>query len=82
MKISYSFAPVLVSLLAEISKKIDTEIIFSLLDKLFNDKVASSEDLGEDLNITISRVNHHIRNFNDSSLLYRKKRLLYLRVAA
>lgn len=27
----------------------------------------------------ISRVNHHLRNLNDSGLLYRKKRLIYLR---
>jgi predicted transcriptional regulator len=27
----------------------------------------------------ISRVNHHLRNLNDSGLVYRKKRLIYLR---
>ncbi len=56
-----------------------TKIIFSLLDKLSNDEVISSEALAEDLNIKISRVNHHLRNLNDSGLLYRKKRLIYLR---
>ena len=54
-------------------EKTATKIIFSLVDKLSNNEVTSSEDLADDLNITISRVNHHIRNLNDSGLLYRKK---------
>jgi len=56
-----------------------TRIIFSLLDKLSSDEITSSEALAEDLEIKISRVNHHLRNLNDSGLLYRKKRLIYLR---
>jgi len=56
-----------------------TKIVFSLLDKLSNDEIISSEALAEDLEIKISRVNHHLRNLNDSGLLYRKKRLVYLR---
>ena len=56
-----------------------TRIIFSLLDKLSNDETVSSEALAGDLEIKISRVNHHLRNLNDSGLLYRKKRLIYLR---
>src|SRR5690554_3613230 len=56
-----------------------TRIIFSLLDKLSNAEITSSEALADDLEIKISRVNHHLRNLNDSGLLYRKKRLIYLR---
>lgn len=56
-----------------------TKIVFSLLDKLSNDEIISSEALADDLEIKISRVNHHLRNLNDSGLLYRKKRLIYLR---
>lgn len=56
-----------------------TRIVFSLLDRLSNDQTTSSEALAEDLEIKISRVNHHLRNLNDSGLLYRKKRLVYLR---
>ncbi|KKG10906.1 hypothetical protein EO95_15990 [Methanosarcina sp. 1.H.T.1A.1] len=54
-------------------------IIFSLLEKLSNDEISSSEILAEDLDMKISRINHHLRNLNDSGLLYRKKRLIYLR---
>jgi len=61
------------------TKNTATRVIFSLLEKLSNDEVTSSEALAEDLNIKISRVNHHLRNLNDSGLLYRKKRLIYLR---
>ena len=56
-----------------------TKIIFSLLDRLSNEEEISSEALAGDLDIKISRVNHHLRNLNDSGLLYRKKRLIYLR---
>lgn len=56
-----------------------TRIIFSLLDKLSNEEETSSETLAGDLDIKVSRVNHHLRNLNDSGLLYRKKRLIYLR---
>jgi predicted transcriptional regulator len=56
-----------------------TRIVFSLLEKLSNDEITSSEALAEDLEVKISRINHHLRNLNDSGLLYRKKRLVYLR---
>lgn len=56
-----------------------TKIIFSLLDKLSHEEEISSEALAGDLDIKVSRVNHHLRNLNDSGLLYRKKRLIYLR---
>lgn len=56
-----------------------TRIVFSLLDRLSNDEITSSEALAEDLEMKTSRVNHHLRNLNDSGLLYRKKRLVYLR---
>lgn len=54
-------------------------IILSLLEKLSNDRESSSESLAEDLDMKISRINHHLRNLNESGLLYRKKRLIYLR---
>ncbi len=56
-----------------------TKIVFCLLDKLSNDEIVTSEVLAEDLEMKISRVNHHLRNLNDSGLVYRKKRLIYLR---
>ena len=61
------------------TENISTRIIFSLLDKLSNDEITSSEALAKDLEMKISRVNHHLWNLNDSGLLYRKKRLIYLR---
>jgi predicted transcriptional regulator len=54
-------------------------IIFSLLEKVSSDSESSSEALAEDLDMKISRINHHLRNLNESGLLYRKKRLIYLR---
>lgn len=54
-------------------------IIFSLLERLSDDSESSSEALAEALDMKISRINHHLRNLNESGLLYRKKRLIYLR---
>ncbi len=56
-----------------------TRIIISLLENLSSDEEVSSESLATDLEIKTSRVNHHLRNLNDSGLLYRRKRLIYLR---
>jgi predicted transcriptional regulator len=56
-----------------------TKIIFSLLDKLSQEQDISSDVLAGELEINTSRVNHHLRNLNDSGLLYRNKRRIFLR---
>ncbi len=39
----------------------------------------SSDKIAADLNLTRYTVNHHLRNLINSGLLYRDKRLIYLR---
>ena len=48
-------------------------IIVSLLEKLSNDEISSSEVLAEDLDMKISRINHHLRNLNDSGTPLQEK---------
>jgi predicted transcriptional regulator len=37
------------------------------------------ERISRDLDISSSRINHHIRNLVDAGIVYRHKRLIYLR---
>lgn len=61
------------------TEKTATKIIFSLLENLSQEQDISSEVLADELDINTSRVNHHLRNLNESGLVYRKKRRIYLR---
>ncbi|MDD3042656.1 MAG: ArsR family transcriptional regulator [Methanosarcinaceae archaeon] len=56
-----------------------TQIIFSMLENISRDKSISSEGLANDLEIKVSRVNHHLRNLRDSGLLYRENKKIFLR---
>jgi len=60
-------------------EKTATQIIFSMLERISRDKSVSSEGLANDLEIKVSRVNHHLRNLRDSGLLYREKGQIYFR---
>ncbi|MBD3319275.1 ArsR family transcriptional regulator [Candidatus Woesearchaeota archaeon] len=54
---------------------------FAIVDALLSRQAqaTSSEAIAEDLRVTASRVNHHIRNLMDSGFLYREKRHVHLR---
>ncbi|MCS3923239.1 winged helix-turn-helix transcriptional regulator [Methanosalsum natronophilum] len=58
---------------------ISIKIIRDLLNNIPSETNISSEMIANDLGISTSRVNHHIRNLIQSGLLYRKKRYIYLR---
>ncbi|WP_250867112.1 helix-turn-helix domain-containing protein [Methanococcoides seepicolus] len=44
-----------------------------MLANLSEDEGVTSEILATTLGIKLSRVNHHLRNFLDAGLVYRKK---------
>ena len=56
-----------------------TKVIISLLENLSHEGKTSSEAIADNLDIKVSRVNYHIRNLVNSGLIYRERRLLYLR---
>ncbi|MBC7085235.1 MAG: winged helix-turn-helix transcriptional regulator [Methanomethylovorans sp.] len=56
-----------------------TRIIMNMLSMLAEDDRVTSESIADNLDVRLSRVNHHLRNLIDSGIIYRKKRLLYLR---
>ena len=55
------------------------QIVMTLLDNIAENERVSSEMIAEALGINLSRVNHHVRNLVKAGLVYREKRLLYLR---
>jgi predicted transcriptional regulator len=62
------------------TENIATQIVIDLLKQLaVNEERISSEKIAEDLEVTPSRVNHHLRNLISTGLLYRERRALYLR---
>jgi predicted transcriptional regulator len=55
------------------------QIVMTLIDQIAENERVSSEMIADILGINSSRVNHHVRNLIKSGLVYRKKRLLFLR---
>ncbi len=62
------------------TENIATQIIHDLLQQISKreDRI-SSDAIADNLDVNISRVNHHIRNLINAGLVYRQKRALYLR---
>ncbi|ABS55607.1 conserved hypothetical protein [Methanoregula boonei 6A8] len=59
--------------------RVATQVIVTLLDHRPTGEGVPVEQIAADLNITPSRVNHHIRNLIDAGILYRHRKLIYLR---
>jgi len=51
----------------------------SLLNRFRNEIGISAERIADDLGVSPARVNYHVRAFMDSGLVYRERRLIYLR---
>jgi len=62
------------------TENLATQIVTDLLKQLaMKEERVSSDKIAEDLDVTPSRVNHHVRNLINTGLLYRDRRALYLR---
>lgn len=62
------------------TENIATQIVHDLLQQISEseDRI-SSDAIADNLDVNISRVNHHVRNLINAGLVYRQKRALYLR---
>ncbi|WP_319508194.1 winged helix-turn-helix transcriptional regulator [uncultured Methanolobus sp.] len=62
------------------TENIATQVVHDLLQQLSEreDRI-SSDTIAENLDVNLSRVNHHIRNLISAGLIYRQKRALYIR---
>ncbi len=56
-----------------------TRIVMDMLRMLAEEDRVTSESIADNLDVRLARVNHHLRNLIDSGMIYRRKRLLYLR---
>lgn len=56
-----------------------TKIVATMLEKLADNLRVSSELIAHELDMTASRVNHHLRNLMGTGFLYRDRRLILLR---
>ncbi|MCK8518061.1 winged helix-turn-helix domain-containing protein [Methanoculleus sp. 7T] len=54
-------------------------ILITLLEHQISGNGVPVERISRDLDISSSRINHHIRNLVDAGVVYRQKRLIYLR---
>ncbi len=54
-------------------------IIMDMLRMLAEEDRVTSESIADNLDVRLARVNHHLRNLIGSGMIYRRKRLLYLR---
>lgn len=61
------------------TEKVSTRIMMDMLKMLSEEHRITSELLADSLEVRLARINHHLRNLIDSGIIYRKKRLLYLR---
>ncbi|MBN2458116.1 winged helix-turn-helix transcriptional regulator [Candidatus Woesearchaeota archaeon] len=61
------------------TENISTRIINEIIEKMQLDARISSELIASDLDISTSRVNHHIRNLVESGFIYRQNRHIFLR---
>ncbi|WMW22464.1 winged helix-turn-helix transcriptional regulator [Methanolobus mangrovi] len=62
------------------TENIATQVVHDLLQQLSErEGKISSDTIAENLDVNLSRVNHHIRNLISSGLIYRQKRALYIR---
>jgi predicted transcriptional regulator len=61
------------------TEKLATEIILSILEETGNHQPVTSESLSELLDISVGRVNHHLRNLHRSGVVYRDKKIIRMR---
>jgi predicted transcriptional regulator len=55
------------------------KIIIRLVENKNRFQGISTEDIAKDLDIPVSRVNHHLRNLIKSGFIYRKNKKIYFR---
>lgn len=58
---------------------LSTRIILQILENSFHASGISSDQLGQLLEISSGRVNHHLRNLSRAGIIYRERRLIHLR---
>lgn len=61
---------------------LSTKTVLSLLNRYREDRGLPSEVLARDLGVSPARVNYHVRTLIDSGLLFRERKLIFLRAGS
>jgi predicted transcriptional regulator len=59
--------------------RITARILQSVLQEVASGGSTSTENIAEDLDLSIQRVNYHLRTLMDAGFLFREKRLIFVR---
>lgn len=60
-------------------ENLSSQIIMRILEESSRDSGLSSECLANMMDISVGRVNHHLRNLTRSKMIYRQRKLIHLR---
>lgn len=61
------------------TEKISAKILQKVLNKVAQKGSTSTENIADSLDLSIQRVNYHLRTLVESGFLFREKRLIFLR---
>ncbi len=61
---------------------ITSRTIYTFLRRYSEERAASSDELAEEMHVSPSRINYHVRGLIESGFLYRNKRLILLRAGS
>jgi predicted transcriptional regulator len=61
------------------TEKVTAQILKNVLQEVASEGSTSTENIAEDLDLSIQRVNYHLRTLMDAGFLFREKRLIFVR---
>jgi len=61
------------------TEKVTSRILKNVLQEVSSEGSTSTENIAEDLDLSIQRVNYHLRTLIDAGFLFREKRLIFVR---
>lgn len=61
------------------TERVTAQILQSVLQDVASNGSTSTENIAEDLDLSIQRVNYHLRTLMDAGFLFREKRLIFVR---
>lgn len=61
------------------TQKVTSQILQNVLQEVALEGSTSTENIAEDLDLSIQRVNYHLKTLMDAGFLFREKRLIFVR---
>ena len=61
------------------TERVTAQILQNVLQEVANQGSTSTENIADELDISVQRVNYHLRTLIDAGFLFREKRLIFVR---